>query len=137
MTDRRLPHPTARAVASPSWYRRQVEGTLRSLRDARLTVVEGGTATQFGADDAEFKVTIEVHDPRFWRRLCWGGDLGAAEALLDGDWSCDDLTQLVRIAIRNASVSGERSALVGRLLHGLARARHWLRTNTRRGARRT
>jgi NAD dependent epimerase/dehydratase family enzyme len=44
-----------------------------------------------------------ITDPRFYRALAWGGTLGAGEAYINGWWSTDDLTALIRILIQNES----------------------------------
>jgi cyclopropane-fatty-acyl-phospholipid synthase len=79
--------------------------------------------------------TLVLHRWRAVRRLLFGGDIGFAEAYMDGDWSTPDLTSLIEIAARNhatmmPSLDGSRLArLVNRLLH-LRRA------NSRRGSQR-
>ena len=44
-------------------------------------------------------MTMHVNDPRTWRTLL-RGSLGVADAYIDGEWDCDDLVTLVRIAAR-------------------------------------
>ncbi len=69
------------------------------------------------------------------RRLLLGGDIGFAEAYMDGDWTSPDLTALIALAALNhvtmmPSLDGSRVArFVNRLLH-------LRRTNTKRGSRR-
>ena len=58
---------------------------------------------------------MRVHDPRFYTEIAFGGSVGAGEAYMRGYWSCDDLTALVRIMLRN------RELLDG-METGLARA---------------
>ncbi|WP_158931622.1 cyclopropane-fatty-acyl-phospholipid synthase family protein [Acidisphaera sp. S103] len=68
-----------------------------------------------------------LHRWRVLRRLLQGGDIGFAEAYLDGDWSSPDLTALIEVLARNRAsvpgVDGENvfSRIVNRLLH-LSRA---------------
>jgi cyclopropane-fatty-acyl-phospholipid synthase len=64
-----------------------------------------------------------------------GGDIGFAEAYLDGDWSTPNLTALIELVARNhrtmlPALDGSRFA---RLMHRLL---HLLRGNTKRGSRR-
>ena len=78
---------------------------------------------------------LTVHRPRFLRRLLSGGDLGFAEAYLDGDCDTDDLTALIQLATRNEAELGK--VLNARpWVQGLARLGHRLHPNTRRGSRR-
>jgi cyclopropane-fatty-acyl-phospholipid synthase len=73
---------------------------LRRLRGGRVEVVENGERTSFGPVDADLRITIEVHDPSFWRGAL-RGSLGLAETYLAGAWDCGDLTTLARIAARD------------------------------------
>jgi cyclopropane-fatty-acyl-phospholipid synthase len=61
--------------------------------------------------------------------------MAAAEGYMDGQWSCSNLTALIRLMARNQDVLGamdSRFARVVRVLHGAA---HWLRRNTIRGSK--
>ncbi len=43
---------------------------------------------------------IQVHHPRFYRRVITGGSLGFGEAYMDGDWDVESLDMLIRRIIR-------------------------------------
>lgn len=72
-----------------------------------------------------------------WRavwRLARGGEIGFAEAFIDGDWASPDLTRLLEWALRNETPATVFRGHIGaRLARRLA---HGLRANTRRGSRR-
>jgi len=74
---------------------------------------------------------------RRWRtlwRLMSGGEIGFAEAFIDGDWTSPDLAVLLEWALRNEKASGAYHGHVGaRLMRRLA---HGLHANSRRGSRR-
>jgi len=55
-----------------------------------------GQRHEFGPEDSDLHVHIEVRDERFWPALRRGG-LGASEAYGEGWFECDDLVALVRI----------------------------------------
>jgi len=79
--------------------------------------------------------TLTLARWRAVRRLLLGGDIGFAEAYMDGDWSTPDLAALIELAARNhetmyASLGGIR------LARWANRIRHIRRANTRRGSRR-
>jgi cyclopropane-fatty-acyl-phospholipid synthase len=76
-----------------------VTGALRHIRGGRLELVEPGGRRAFGPADADLRATLEVHDPRAWRRFLRGSH-GVADAYLEGAWDCDDLVSLVRIGAR-------------------------------------
>lgn len=69
------------------------------------------------------------------RRLLLKGDLGLAEAYLEGEWSSPDLTGLLTLFARNQhrlnAVSG-----MSQLARLAMRGYHWYRRNTRKGSAR-
>jgi cyclopropane-fatty-acyl-phospholipid synthase len=76
-----------------------------------------------------------LHRWRALRQLVLGGDVGFAEAFMDGDWSSPDLPVLIELAARNQDALGDSITgttvmrLINRVMHG------W-HANTKRGSRR-
>ncbi|HEY5305407.1 MAG TPA: cyclopropane-fatty-acyl-phospholipid synthase family protein [Pseudolabrys sp.] len=74
---------------------------------------------------------------RRWRaiwRLVAGGDLGLAEAYIDGDWWTPDLFAFLSFgALNEKPLQGSISGLA--LMRVLNRVKHWRRRNTRSGSR--
>ncbi len=69
------------------------------------------------------------------RRLLAGGDLGFAEAYMDGEVETDDLAALIELAIRNENHLS--AALQGKaMVRAWHRLRHIMRPNSKRGSRR-
>lgn len=112
-------------------------GRLRRLREGTLVVADRGETERFGTSaEGSVDASMEVHHPRFYRRIATGGSLGAAEAFLDGDWTCPDLAALFRLLIRNPQVTSGMDSGWARGAAWLSRAAHVLRLNTRTGSRR-
>ena len=122
---------------SAAMLRRLVWSRLELLKDGRLVVKDGGQRGEFGqSGESSLAAFIEIHDPRFYRHLVFGGSLGAAEAYIRGYWDCKDLVNLVRIFCRNTAVSAGLERGPARLLRPLSIFAHWLRRNTSSGSRR-
>jgi cyclopropane-fatty-acyl-phospholipid synthase len=117
--------------------RRVLLAKLPAISAGELRIVEGGEAHTFGRAGLDFPVRacVRVEDPAFWTRTAFGGTVGAAESYLDGEWSCDDLTALVRILVRNSAAMDGIERGAGALTAPLLRLWHRLRDNTRAGAR--
>lgn len=108
----------------------------RRLRIGRLAVeTPDGGRLVFAGDAPGPQASLSIHRWRTLWRLLLGGDVGFAEAYMDGDWSCADLADLIELAARNepAIASATRGAVLARLVR---RLRHLSRANTRRGSRR-
>jgi len=104
-----------------------LEGRPLRLRDAL------GTSELGRGKDA---LTIDVHDPAFYRAVAMNGSVGAAEAYVDGAWDCDDLVGLVRLLVRNRDLLDGIETGLARAGSLALRAWHAFRRNTRSGARR-
>jgi cyclopropane-fatty-acyl-phospholipid synthase len=118
--------------------RRLVLNAMKGLRVGWLEVHERDTSKCFGEQEVpgELHAEVTVHDPRFYRALAWGGTLGAGEAYVNGWWSTDDLTALIRLLIHNESAFSNLNGVFTRLSALAQRAWHALRRNTRDGSRR-
>jgi cyclopropane-fatty-acyl-phospholipid synthase len=90
---------------------------------------------RFVFGDGEPVAVMQVRDEQVFSRVLARGDIGLAEAWLDGEWASPDVTALLTLLARNRAVL--RQALYGawhRLL--LARVRHAFNRNSRAGSRR-
>jgi cyclopropane-fatty-acyl-phospholipid synthase len=78
---------------------------------------------------------LVLHSWKVLRQLVLGGDIGFAEAYMDGHWSSPDLPALIELAARNQDALGD--AVTGSaILRLFNRLRHGRHANTRRGSRR-
>lgn len=85
--------------------------------------------------DDSITATLTVHDPLFYRRLLWGGDVAAGEMWMRGQWSSPDPVQVIRLLARNQAVFDKLEARLRWLTTPLNRLRHFFTRNTLRGAR--
>jgi cyclopropane-fatty-acyl-phospholipid synthase len=111
---------------------------LRDLQTAALTIVDGAETYRFGEPNPHdgLHVTVTVNDPRAYRDLLFGGDIGGGESYVLGRWSCDNLTNLVRALLCNPSLLYGMNRGLSRLTEAFNRLWHGMRRNTRKGSRR-
>ncbi|WP_158801733.1 MULTISPECIES: cyclopropane-fatty-acyl-phospholipid synthase family protein [unclassified Acidisoma] len=81
------------------------------------------------------EATLFLHRWRALRQLVLGGDVGFAEAFMDGDWSSPDLPALIELAARNQDALGD-SITGTTAMRLLNRVMHRWHANTKRGSRR-
>jgi cyclopropane-fatty-acyl-phospholipid synthase len=100
----------------------------------RLELPDGRVVVHRGRAEGPH-ATLQLHRWRALRRLLTRGDLGVAEGYWDGDWSTPDLVMLLEFGVRNEAPLG---AVLqgGPLARLIARVRHLLNANSRRGSRR-
>lgn len=117
--------------------RRRLLEQMTSLQGRPLRIVDALGSTELaGADGKVDSITLHVTDPGFYRAIAANGSVGAAEAYMDGHWTCDDLVGLVQLLVRNRrmldGIESGWARLGGLAMRGL----HAVRRNTRDGARR-
>ncbi len=117
--------------------RRILERRLAQLTGGRITLVEGGDRRPVGREgDDGIGVEIEVRDPRFYPAVVLGGHVGAAEAYLDHWWDTEQLTDVMRLFLRNRDTLDHLETGWARFVQPIRKAWHQLNRNTRRGSRR-
>ena len=107
--------------------RRLCLGLLSLIREGSLTVVEGASRREFGVGAPH--ATLEVHSSEFWPAIL-RGSRGLAESYAAGLWNTPDLTAVIRVAARNASVIDEPRRRLTPLREPYQRARSALVRNT-------
>lgn len=120
-----------------SMARRTLLSMLNKLQHGSLRVIEGSRRWAFGKthDTDDLSATVSVHHPRFYNRILFNGSIGAAEAYMEGLWSADDLTAVMRIMARNQTVFSQMEKGIARLTAPLFRLYHLARKNTLSGSR--
>ena len=113
---------------------RLVLALLEKLQGGMLEVrLPDGSSRLFGA--GEHGVTLQVHDEAMFSQVLARGDIGLAEAYLDGHWDSPDVTGLLTLLTRNRDVL--KRAVYGSWRNLIAaRVRHWLNNNSRAGSKR-
>ncbi len=117
--------------------KRAVRKRLEQLREGRLTLIDGEDVECFGQISEFFPVSVavRVHDQRFYSDLGFGGSIGAGEAYMQGHWSAEQLTDVVRLFVRNLSVLDQMESGMARITAPLQKGLHWFNRNTRLGSR--
>ncbi len=120
-----------------TWARKIVLGKFESLRGGRVIVNNQNDSTTFGEFGSDhLQVTVAVSNPSFYRKLLVGGTIGSAESYIDNDWGCDNLTDLIRIMIRNMDSVTKMEKRWSKVRSAFHRLRHLARKNTPEGSRR-
>jgi len=110
---------------------------LEKLQLGRIAISENGKQVEFGQSTPEFPVTaqLRVTSPKFYSAIAFGGSIGAGEAYIHGYWACNDLSELLRILIRNREVLEEMDSGLALLSAPIQKVFHALNRNTRKGSR--
>lgn len=117
--------------------RRIVSGHLSRITRDHLRLTEGVRTTTYGdVAEAELSADLVVKDAAFYQRVVLGAAVGAAESFLNAEWTCDDLTEFIRIMLRNEHVLRRVQSPWMLLARWAGRIQHMLNDNTKAGSRR-
>ena len=135
-----LSSEAAQASVESGWLNRKLRSfALRSFQNIRhgqivfRDAIGSVTLGEPGPD--HLQCTLTVNSLSLYRTMIASGSLGAAEAFMDGVWTCDDLTTLIRILSRNVTQLESMDSGLARFAGWLARAGHWVSRNTQDGSR--
>jgi len=119
----------------PRWCE-TVFGVLQKIRHGSMsfTLPDGRTFKATG-DRPGPHGHFDVRNNALFGRVVRDGDLGFAEAYLDGWWDSPDLQALMDVALVNNDEVSAGFPGAG-LVRAYERFRHWLRANTKHGSRR-
>lgn len=111
---------------------------LNKIKFGQVKIVDQWGEHCFGHSDlsGELSVEIKVEDQRFYSDIAFGGTVAAGEAYMQGYWSCDNLTGLVRIMLRNRQVMDQVEGGFSLFKAPILRFVHWLNRNSQAGSRR-
>lgn len=128
-------HPLMALPADAPRAARVVAQLLARLRFGSLDLQwPDGSSAHFGDADGP-RVQLRLRDWRVCETVLRSGDIGFAEAFIDGQWSSTDLPELLKLMLRNREAL--ETAIYGSWWGALAyRLRHWLNRNSRSGSQR-
>ena len=111
-------------------------GFASRLRRGTLDVIlPDGRVIRLGGLEAGPAAVMQLHGYGFASRLINRGDIGIAEAYLNGDWDTPDLTQFLYLFCVNHDLI--QAMLADKpLMRSFQGVRHWFNRNTRRQAQR-
>lgn len=123
------------AKHSSSWITRILFSMLENITHGQLIIQEGETIRTFGSDRS-LRAHVTVNDSRAYRKVIFGGSIGAGEAYIDKLWDVDNLTNLVRIMVLNMSLLDRMEKGLAWLNRPIDLVKHLLNSNSKKRAKR-
>lgn len=108
---------------------------LSFLQHGQITIIDGKRQRTFGNKNG-LSVELRVLDRRFYRKVLFGGSIGAGETYIANMWDVDNLTTLIRIMALNMDSINRIEKRFSHVLQPLTTIKHRLfNANTKRGAK--
>lgn len=110
---------------------------LNNIEYGCLRIHEQGELFVFGSalDATGLVADIYVHDPKMYSDVVFGGSIGAGEAYMSTHWSTPNLTQVMRLFVRNMAALDAIDANQSVIGRSLLKIFHWFNRNTKAGSR--
>jgi cyclopropane-fatty-acyl-phospholipid synthase len=114
---------------------------LEKLAHGTIKIVEDNHTMQFGhaahgSSLDSIEVTLFVKDSQFYGEVVFGGSIGAGEAYMQGYFECDNLTNLIRLMVRNQSLLDDIESSFAKITAPIQAWLHRVNKNTQTGSRR-
>jgi cyclopropane-fatty-acyl-phospholipid synthase len=111
--------------------RKIVFSHFNKIKEGEITVIENSAHITFGETTANFPVnaTIEVQNPKMYLDIVAKVLNGSADAFIKGWWTCDNLTNLVRIFTRNRDAANQFESGIANLAIWIMKLSHSCRRN--------
>jgi cyclopropane-fatty-acyl-phospholipid synthase len=114
---------------------------LQPLKHGTLTLIDGDQSLTFGEANrlsalADIHVTLTIKDAQFYGEVVFAGSIGAGEAYMRDLYDCDNLTNLIRLMVRNQSLLDGIESGWAKLTTPIQALLHRLNKNTQQGSRR-
>ena len=137
MGTRRQAKKTDRTGRLDKFARRLILSRLQNLETGQVVVSENDELMSFGkvTDDFPLTTTIRVLSPSFYSDIAFGGAIGAGEAYINGSWACEELSEMLRILLRNRGVLERMDGGLALLGKPVRKLLHAFNRNTRKGSR--
>ncbi len=105
---------------------------LMKITFGKLKIVFENVVHESGSisEECDLQATIHVNHPQFFVDVAFGGEPGSGESYMNENWYTDDLTQLVRLMVRNREVLLNMNSKFAFLQKGLSRIAHKLNHNS-------
>jgi cyclopropane-fatty-acyl-phospholipid synthase len=112
-----------------NYFRQLLFKQLEKIEHGQLTLTEDHQTYQFG-NPGIFNIQLRVHNTHFYQAVILGGSVGAAESYILHEWTCSQLTELIRLFIRNQSLLTQLESGASSIKNLTNKWYHYWRKNT-------
>ncbi len=117
------------------FFRRKFIELFQKLEGGCIHLVDAFGTTAVGNTEAKLQCTLVIHDLSSYTQIALSGSNGSAQAYINGLWSADDLSKLIRIFVRNRSVLNQMESGLAKLAQFSFRLWNKFTRNTKSGSK--
>lgn len=117
------------------FFRTKFIELFQKLDGGCIHLIDSFGTTSVGNPDAELHCYLVIHDLSSYTQIALSGSNGSAQAYIDGLWSADDLSKLIRIFVKNRSVLNQMESGLAKLAQMSFRLWNKFKRNTISGSK--
>ena len=117
------------------FFREQFFKLLRSIKQGYIQINDPFGSSTFGDKKSDLSCSVTIYDVATYTKIALGGSNGSGQAYIDGLWSSDNPTALIRILVRNRNVLDSMESGLSRLAQITLKGWHALNRNSKDGSR--
>ncbi len=123
-----------------SFWNKMGDKYLSKIKKGSLEVKFSNNVVKKYGDGSEPKAAITLHNGNLFKRLTLFGDIGFAESYMDKDFDCDNLTNVIKIALVNSKElntksEDEKKFSLYNLFPVVNKIKHYMRKNSKTKSR--
>jgi len=117
------------------FFRKKFIELFQKLEGGCIYVVDSFGTTPVGDPNAKLQCSLVIHDLNSYTQIALSGSNGSAQAYINGLWSADDLSKLVRIFVKNRAVLNQMESGLAKLAQFSFRLWNKFTRNTKDGSK--
>ena len=117
------------------FFRNQFFKLLNRIDNGFITLHDTIGSNTFGDNDSDLKCEITIYDLSSYSKIALGGSNGSAQAYIEGLWSSDNPTSLIRILVRNRDILNEMESGLSTISQSALKIWHSFNRNTKQGSK--
>ena len=122
-------------VYAHRFFRTQFFKLLENIDDGLILINDPLGSRKFGKETSELSCEITIYNLSTYTKIALGGSNGSAQAYIDGLWTSDNPTSLIRILVRNRTVIDSMESGLSSLAQAALKVWHSFNRNSKQGSK--
>lgn len=116
------------------FFRAQFIKLLENIKNGFITVNDPYGTFHFGDKNSDLSCIVTIYNIGTYQKIALGGSNGSGQAYIDGLWSSDNPTNLIRILLRNRNVIDSMESGLSNILQTAHKIWHAFNRNSKKGS---
>jgi len=116
------------------FFRTQFFKLFNQIKHGRIQLNDPYGTFYFGDNESDLKCIVTIYNIDTYQKIALGGSNGSGQAYIDGLWSSDNPTNLIRILIRNRKILESMESGLSSIMQTVYKVWHAFNRNSKKGS---